>query len=135
MSDVDSGPLDRNRRVALGLLGAGGIAWAVVLTIGLTLDPLADSRAGFIGALALGIATGLTAAPLIWLISFARHRRIAYRGDWLRATRRGAWVGILVAVFVVMRINGVFQPQIGLFLVALALVAEITLTAGGANRA
>ena len=134
MSDVDSGPLDRNRRVALGLLGAAGIAWAVVLTIGLTLDPLADPRAGFIGALALGIATGLTAAPLIWLISFARHRRIAYRGDWLRAARRGAWVGILIAVFVVMRINGGFEPQIGLFLIALALVAEVTLTAGGAAR-
>ena len=135
MSDLDSGPMDRNRRVALGLLAAAGIAWAVVLTIGLTIDPLADPGAGFIGAIALGIATGLTAAPLIWLISFARHRRIAYRGDWLRATRRGAWVGILVAVFVVMRINGAFQPPIGLFLVALALVAEITLTGGGADRA
>jgi ABC-type Fe3+-siderophore transport system permease subunit len=127
--------MDRNRRVALALLGAAGIAWAVVLTIGLSIDPLADPGAGFIGAIALGIATGLTAAPLIWLISYARHRRIAYRGDWLRATRRGAWIGILVAVYVVMRINDVFQPQIGLFLIALALVAEITLTAGGANRA
>jgi ABC-type Fe3+-siderophore transport system permease subunit len=127
--------MDRNRRVALALLGAAGIAWAVVLTIAMTIDPLADPSAGFIGAVALGAAAALTAAPLIWLVSFARHRRIAYRGDWLRATRRGAWVGILVALFVVMRINGVFQPQIGLFLIALALVAEITLTAGGANRA
>jgi ABC-type Fe3+-siderophore transport system permease subunit len=135
MSDLESGAMDRNRRVALALLGAAGIAWAVVLTLGMTIDPLADPGAGFIGAIALGVATGLTAAPLIWLITFARHRRIAYRGDWLRATRRGAWVGILVAVFVVMRINGIFQPQIGLFLVALVLVAEITLTAGGANRA
>jgi ABC-type Fe3+-siderophore transport system permease subunit len=135
MSDLESGAMDRNRRVALALLGAAGIAWAVVLTIGLTIDPLADPGAGFLGAIALGIATGLTAAPLIWLITFARHRRIAYRGDWLRATRRGAWLGILIAVFVVMRINGIFQPQIGLFLVALALVAEITLTAGGADRA
>jgi ABC-type Fe3+-siderophore transport system permease subunit len=135
MSDLDSGAMDRNRRVALALLAAAGIAWAVVLTIGMTIDPLADPGAGFIGAIALGVATGLTAAPLIWLVTFARHRRIAYRGDWLRATRRGAWLGILIAVFVVMRINGIFQPQIGLFLVALALVAEITLTAGGANRA
>jgi ABC-type Fe3+-siderophore transport system permease subunit len=135
MSDLESGGMDGNRRVALALLGAAGIGWAVVLTLGLTIDPLADPGAGFIGASALGVATGLTAAPLIWFITFARHRRIAYRGDWLRATRRGAWVGILVAVFVVMRINGIFQPQIGLFLVALVLVAEITLTAGGANRA
>ena len=41
---------------------------------------------------------------------------------------------MLVAAFVVMRLNGVFQPQIALFLVALALVAEITLTRGSANR-
>ena len=127
--------MDRNRRTVLALLGAAGIAWAAVLTIGFAIDPLADPSAGFIGAAALGTAAALTAAPLIWLVSFARHRRIAYRGDWLRAIRRGAWVGLLVAVYVVMRINGDFQPQVGLFFVALALVAEITLTAGGANRA
>jgi len=123
------------RRVAITLLGLAVIAWVVVFVVGLTVDPLAEPSSGYIGAIALGVATGLTAAPLFWLISFARHRRIAYRGDWLRAARRGAWVGILVAVFVVMRINGIFQPQIGLFLIALALVAEVTLTAGGAARA
>jgi hypothetical protein len=127
--------MDPNRRTALTLLGLAFIAWLVVLTIGSTVDPRADPNAGFLGAVALGAATGLTATPLLWLISFARHRRIAYRGDWLRAARRGAWVGILIAVFVVMRINGDFQPQIGLFFVALALVAEVTLTAGGAPRA
>src|SRR5207249_3601092 len=110
-------------------------AWLVVLVVGVTVDPLSDPNAGFIGALALGAATGVTAAPLFWLISFARHKRIAYRGDWLRAGRRGAWVGILMAVFVVMRVSGILQPQIALFLIALALVAEITLTAGGAARA
>ena len=119
----------------LALFAAAGIAWAVVATIAVTLDPFANADAGFIGAAALGIAAGLTAAPLFWLIVFARHRRIAYRGDWLRALRRGALVGVLVAIFVVMRVSGIFQPQIGLFLLALALVAEVTLTAGGASRA
>ena len=123
------------RRIAVLLLALAGVAWAVVVGIGLTVDPLASSSAAFLGAAALGVATGLTAAPLFWLISFARHRRIAYRGDWLRAGRRGAWVGILVAIFVVMRASGILQPQIALFLVALALVAEVTLTAGGASRA
>ena len=116
------------------MLAVAAAAWLVVFVVGFTVDPLADPKAGFIGALALGIATGVTAAPLFWLISYARHRRIAYRGDWLRAGRRGAWVGILIAVFVIMRINGVLQPQIALFLIALALVAEFTLTAGGAAR-
>jgi hypothetical protein len=123
------------RRIAALLLALAGVAWVVVLVIGMTVDPLSSSSAAFLGAAALGVATGLTAAPLFWLISFARHRRIAYRGDWLRAGRRGAWVGILVAIFVVMRANGILQPQIALFLVALALVAEVTLTAGGAARA
>ena len=123
------------RRIAVLLLVLAGVAWAVVLVVGMTVDPLSSSSAAFLGAAALGVATGLTAAPLFWLISFARHRRIAYRGDWLRAGRRGAWVGILVAIFVVMRANGILQPQIALFLIALALVAEVTLTAGGAARA
>ena len=122
------------RRIAVLLLALAGVAWVVVLVIGMTVDPLSSSSAAFLGAAALGVATGLTAAPLFWLISYARHRRIAYRGDWLRAGRRGAWVGILVAIFVVMRINGMLQPQIALFLIALALVAEVTLTAGGAAR-
>jgi hypothetical protein len=127
--------MEVQRRLAITLLVAAVAAWLAVLVVGIAVDPLADPNSGFIGALALGVATGLTAAPLFWLISYARHRRIAYRGDWLRAARRGAWVGILVAVFVIMRINGVLQPQIALFLIALALVAEITLTAGGAARA
>jgi hypothetical protein len=127
--------MELQRRVAITLLGLAGAAWLVVLVVVVAVDPLADPNSGFIGAFALGAATGITAAPLFWLISYARHKRIAYRGDWLRAGRRGAWVGILVAVFVVMRINGVLQPQIALFLSALALVAEITLTAGGGARA
>jgi hypothetical protein len=127
--------MEAQRRLAILLLGLAGAAWLLVLVVGIAVDPLADPNSGFIGAIALGVATGVTASPLFWLISYARHRRIAYRGDWLRAGRRGAWVGILVAVFVVMRINGVLQPQIALFLIALALVAEITLTAGGAARA
>jgi hypothetical protein len=123
------------RRIAITLLGAAVVAWLAVLLVGLTVDPSGSSSAALIGAVALGVATGLTAAPLFWLISFARHRRIAYRGDWLRAARRGAWVGALVALFVVMRVSGILQPQIALFLIALALVAEVTLTAGGAARA
>lgn len=116
------------------LLGLAGIAWVAVAVVALTLDPLLNLNAGFVGALALGLASGLTTAPLFWLVSFARHRRIAYRGDWFRALRRGAWVGLLVGLFVVMRLNGVFQPPIGLFLVALAIVAEVTLSSGSAGR-
>ena len=96
-------------------------------------SPSTRSRArtrASLGAARSACATRLTVAPLLWLVGYARQRRIAYRGDWLRAIRRGAWIGVLVAVFVVMRLNGIFQPQIALFLVALALVAEVTLSDG-----
>jgi hypothetical protein len=125
----------RDRRRSLLLFGLAAVAWAIVGTVLATVDPLSSPTAGFLGAGAFGAAAALTAAPLFWLVSFARHNRIAYRGDWLRALRRGAWVGAVVAVFVVMRVNGIFEVPIGLFLIALALVAEVTLTAGGANRA
>jgi hypothetical protein len=124
----------RDRRLSLALFGVAAAAWVVVGAVAWLLDPRGSPTAGFAGATALGTAIGVSVMPIFWLGAFARHRRIAYRGDWLRAIRRGAWVGVLVAVFVVMRLNGVFQPQIGLFLIALALVAEITLTAGSASR-
>jgi uncharacterized protein YqgC (DUF456 family) len=42
--------------------------------------------------------------------------------------RRGAWVGLVVGVFVVLRLLHLFQPQLALFIVALVLVAESTLS-------
>lgn len=125
----------RDRRFSLLLFAAAAAAWVVVAGVALLVDPLSSPTAGFVGAGALGMALGVTTVPLVWLASFVRHRRIAYRGDWIRAIRRGAWIGILAAVFVVMRLNGIFQPQIGLFLLALAIAAEVTLTAGSGRRA
>jgi hypothetical protein len=125
----------RDRRRSLLLFAFAAAAWVAFGAVVLLVDPLASADAGLLGGAILALAGGLTTAPLFWLISFARHGRIAFRGDWLRALRRGAWVGALLGVFVIMRVNGIFQPQIGLFLVALAIVAEVTLTAGGANRA
>ena len=42
---------------------------------------------GSSGPLLIGLAVALTLIPLVWLTVFGRHRRIAYRGDWLRAIR------------------------------------------------
>lgn len=121
----------RDRRLALTLFVGAVVAWVAVGVVGTTVDPITTPGGGFMGAAALAVAAALTAAPLFWLAWFARQRRIAYRGDWWRALRRGAWVGILVGVFVIMRLNGIFQPEIGLFLAALALVAEVTLSSAG----
>jgi hypothetical protein len=125
--------MDRNRRVALTLLGVAAVGWLIVAAIAVGVNPLTDPGMGIVGALALGFAAAVTAAPIFWLGGYARQRRIAYRGDWQRAIRRGAWVGVLIAIFVVMRLSDIFQVPIALFLIALAVVAEVTLTAGSTS--
>lgn len=117
-----------DRRRAWGLVGAAGVAWIIVLAVVSRLDPVADPVNAYAGALAIGAAVGLTIAPLVWLATFARHRRIAYRGDWQRALRRGAWAGLVAGVYVVLRAEQIFEPAIMLFVIALVVVAETTLS-------
>jgi hypothetical protein len=118
----------RDRLANLGILAAAAAAWAVVALLVLNRDPREDPVAGVFGALAMGTAVGLMATPLFWLAVFARHGRIAYRGDWLRAGRRGLWVGLVVGIFVELRVLGVFSLPIALFIVVLVLFAELTLS-------
>ena len=118
----------RDRLLNVLLLAAAVAAWAVVALIVLNRDPTEDPLAGFLGAAAMGTAVGLSATPLFWLAVFARHGRIAYRGDWLRAGRRGLWVGLVVGLLVELRVLGVFSLPIALFLVVLVVFAELTLS-------
>ena len=46
----------------------------------------------------------------------------------MRAVRRGGWVGIVVALLVVLRVQEVLSLPIGLFLVAMVALAELTLS-------
>ncbi len=119
----------RDRLASIGLLGAAAVVWVLVAILVTSRDPYAEPMAGYEGALLIGLAVGLTCAPLAWLLVFARHRRIAYGGDWFRAVRRGAWVGLFCAVLVVLRLVGAFQLPIVLFLAAIFLVAELILSA------
>ena len=118
----------RDRRASLALFGAAAVAWLVVTIVLLTFDPRSDPLVRYGGATLIGAAFGLTTAPLFWLATFARQRRIAFRGDWLRAGRRAGWVAGVVGVVVLLRLEDLFQPQIGLFLAALAVVAEVSLS-------
>lgn len=119
----------RDRIANVGLLLAAAVAWGLVAVIVTTRDPYADAMAGYLGALLMGLAVLITATPLLWLVVFGRHRRIAFSGDWFRAARRGAWIGLLVAIVVVLRLVDAFQLPIVLFLGAIFVVAEITLSA------
>ncbi len=118
----------RDRIANLGLFAAAALMWILVGLVVTTRDPKLDPGAGYVGAVLIGLAVGLTAIPLFWLSIFARHGRIAYRGDWIRAIRRGAWVAVVVAVLVVLRLQGLFEPAIALFILAMVVVAEATLS-------
>ena len=119
----------RDRTANLGFFAAAAVVWILVGLVVMTRDPQVDPTAGFVGAFLIGLAIALTLIPLIWLTTFGRHRQIAYRGDWVRAARRGAWVGIVAAVLVVLRLQGLLELPIALFMIALVLVAEATLSA------
>lgn len=119
----------RDRLANLAIFGAAALAWILVGLVVTTRDPRQDSVAGFVGAALIGVATGLTTVPLFWLAVFGRHNRIAYRGDWVRAVRRGAWVALVVALFVGLRLVEAFQLPIALFVLTMVFVAEATLSA------
>ncbi|MGZ6269143.1 MAG: hypothetical protein ACXWMU_01060 [Candidatus Limnocylindrales bacterium] len=118
----------RDRLANLGLFGVAVVAWALVGIIVTTRDPMVDTGARFVGAAAMGLAMGATTAPLFWLAVFARHRRIAYRGDWLRAGRRAAWVCVVTTLFVVLRVQGALSLPIAVFVAAMVVFAEATLS-------
>lgn len=118
----------RDRLANLCLFGAAAVVWALVGLVVTTRDPRLDPGIGFLGAAVMGLAIALTTMPLFWLVAFARNRRIAFKGDWVRAVRRGAWAGAVVSLLVVFRLQGLFEPAIALFVIAMVVVAEFTLS-------
>ena len=119
----------RDRLLALGLLGAALVVWALVALVVTTRDPVAEPTAGVVGGALIGLAVALTLIPILWLVTYARQRGMTYLGDWTRAARRGAWVGGICAVFIVLRLQGSLELPIALFIIVLAVVAEATLSA------
>ena len=118
----------RDRLVNLALFAAAAAAWGVFVILLTTRDPLLDREAGLVGAAAIGIAAGLTTMPLFWLAAFGRNRGVAYRGEWVRAIRRGGWLGAVSAFFIALRVEGAFQLPIALFVLAMVVIAEATLS-------
>ena len=119
----------RDRTANLACFAAAAVVWILVGIVVTTRDPTLDPSAGFVGAALIGLAVSLTLIPLVWLTTFGRHRRIAYQGDWLRAVRRAAWGGIVVAILIILRLQALLELPIAIFIIALVVVAEATLSA------
>ncbi|HUR16381.1 MAG TPA: hypothetical protein VMZ33_03780 [Candidatus Limnocylindrales bacterium] len=117
-----------DRWANLALFAFAAAAWIGVAVIFQTLFPQQSAATLLAGALLLGGAVTATVTPLFWLGRFVMTRRIAYRGDWWRALRRGALVGLVVTLFVVMRGMGAFSMPLLLFVVAMAVLVELTLS-------
>lgn len=118
--------VDRYANLALFVVAIA--AWAGLAYVLVTSYPSENAGALLSGALLLGGAVGFTLAPLFWLASYVFARRIAYRGAWWRAGRRAALSGLVASMFVVMRGQGAFSVPLALFVVAMAVLVELTLS-------
>ncbi|CAN5661344.1 hypothetical protein BH23CHL7_BH23CHL7_14310 [soil metagenome] len=118
----------RDRQVNAGLLIGAVLAWAALVWVLVSLNPEGDPPVLLGGALLMGSAVALTVVPLLWLGGFARNRGIAYRGDWWIAARRGLLAGFVVTLFVVLRGEGQLSLPLALFVIAMAVLAEVTLS-------
>ena len=118
----------RDRNANLVLLASATVAWLLVALLFTTRSPVGDVPVQLAGAGLLGVAVALTAAPLLWLVSFSLTRRIAYRGSWWRAGRRAALLGLVVTLFVVLRVQQAFSFLVALFIVVMVVVVEMSLT-------
>ena len=103
-------------------------AWTAVAVVLVGFDPRANAEVLLAGALLLGTALTATLAPLLWLAGYSRQGRLAYRGDWFRAARRAGLVGLVVVVFVVLRGEDALNLPLALFVVAMAVLVELTLS-------
>src|SRR4029079_3308537 len=112
----------------LALFALAVAAWVAVAFVLLTLDPLAHTGVLLTGALLLGTAVSLSLAPLLWLGGFVlRGKGIAYKGDWWRASARSLLAGLVVALLVALRGEGLLTTPLALFVIGMSILVEVTL--------
>lgn len=88
-------------------------------------QPCADAARNRVIVVALASSSAaLLVAPFAFLSEVIARRRIVYRGAWVRAARRGALVGLVLATLAGLRLGGALSVPIGIFVVILAGVVE-----------
>jgi hypothetical protein len=120
-----------DRLLNVSLFAVAVATWLGLAYIFLNHYPTESAASLLAGALLLGAAIAFTVAPLFWIGSFVRTNRIAYRGSWWRAGRRAALCGLVAALFVLMRGQDVFSVPLAIFVVAMAVLVELTLSMRG----
>lgn len=85
--------------------------------------PEAGRNRGVVVAL-LGLGSWLLIVPFAFLSEFAMRRRIAYRGMWGRAVRRGFLVAVAVASLAGLRLGGALSVPALLFVVIMIGLVE-----------
>jgi len=122
----------RHRTIVAALFLLGLLAIVVLLVFAGNACPAETElqpcpEAGRNLALAIGLAavgTSLVVAPFAFMGELLARRRIAYRGAWGRAARRGILAGAVVATLAGLRLGGVLGVPTALFVVVLAGVVE-----------
>jgi hypothetical protein len=128
-SPCDEAAVKRRDRLAnISAFALAAVAWAAVGYVITNYDPRQSAGALLVGAVLLGAAVGLTFAPLLWIAGFVRARNIGYIGDWWKAGRRATLIGLVVTIFVVLRGQDAFSVPLALFVVAMAVLVELTLS-------
>ena len=134
-------PRDLPRRVAVSgrhrltvalLILAAVLAIVVLVTVAgrtcpveTVAQPCPDAaRNRVIVVVLASVSTALLVTPFAFLGEIITRRRIVYRGAWLRATRRGVLVGLVVAILAGLRLGGALSVPVAIFAVILAAVVE-----------
>ena len=71
-----------------------------------------------------GLAALLLVTPFAFLAEYLVRRRIAYRGGWGRAARRGVVVAAVIAALAGLRLGGALTVPAGIFVLILAGLVE-----------
>ena len=117
----------RDRTLVIGLLVGALAVWVVLLVVMSALYPdAAEIRLAV--ASGIGVAVGLTAAPLAWLAAFGRRERRTRPGDWIRAVRRGVLAGALAAFRATLQLTGTTSLPIAAFAILLVVSLELVLS-------
>jgi hypothetical protein len=118
---------ERDRAVAIALLGVGAIGWLALVAVMSTVYPdRLEVRVAV--AAGIGLALAITAVPLAWLAAYDRRGRIGRAGDWIRAARRGVLLGALAGFLAVLQVTGTGSVAIAVFAVLLVVFVEVTLS-------